>query len=107
MRLPFSGHLVHHLQEIVSIDDLLQVLPDLGKGVQDIAPLGPHQTHSFPIEKDQPEMGKEIEGILKPFLASPCPFCNPFELSEIFGEEGDDLVRLPVIDGIESQSHSL
>ena len=44
-------------------------------------------------------MGKEAEGILKSLPASSRSFCNPFDLSKIFGEEGDDLIRFPVIGG--------
>ena len=54
MGLPFPRHLIDHLQKIVSIDNLLQVLPDPGERGQDIAPLGPHEPHALAIKKDQP-----------------------------------------------------
>ncbi len=44
-------------------------------------------------------MGKKAKGILKSLLASSRPFCDPFNLPKIFGEEGDDLIGLPVMGG--------
>ncbi len=44
-------------------------------------------------------MRKKAKGILKPLPAPPRPFGNPFQLSKILGEEGDDLVGLTVVCG--------
>jgi hypothetical protein len=47
-------------------------------------------------------MGKKAEGILKSLSASSRPFCNPLNLPKIFGEKGDDLIRLPVMGGADN-----
>jgi hypothetical protein len=44
-------------------------------------------------------MREQAKGILKPLPASSRSFRNPSDLSEIFAKEGDDLVRLPIIEG--------
>ena len=67
--------------------------------MEDIATLGPYQTQTFLIKKDEAKMRKEAQGILKSFLAPPRPLCNPLQLAKIFGKEGDDLVGLAVVEG--------
>jgi hypothetical protein len=60
--------------------------------MKDIATFNPHQAHPLSVEKDEPQMGEKAEGILKSPPTSPRSFCNPFHLSEISGEEGDNLI---------------
>lgn len=66
--------------------------------MEKIPVLHPDQTHPFPVKKDETEMGEEAKDILKPFLASSRPLCDPLQFSEIPGAEGDDLIGLPVIE---------
>ena len=79
--------------------DFCQVFPDSRKSMEDVATLRPYQTDSFPVKKDETNMGEQAKGILKSLPASSRSFGNPSDLSEIFAEEGDDLVRLPIIEG--------
>ena len=44
-------------------------------------------------------MRKEAQGILKSLPAPPRPFRYSFQLSEILGEEGDDLIGFSVVEG--------
>jgi hypothetical protein len=43
-------------------------------------------------------MRKETQGILKSLPAPPCSLSNRFQLSEILGEEGNDLIRLSIVE---------
>jgi len=43
-------------------------------------------------------MGEETKGILKSFPTPSRPLCNPLQLSVIFGEEGDNFIRLSIIE---------
>jgi hypothetical protein len=67
--------------------------------MKDVATLCSHQAGSFPVKKDETNMREQAKGILKSLPASSRSFSNRFDLSEIFAEEGDDLVRFPIIEG--------
>ena len=42
-------------------------------------------------------MRKEAKGVLKSFPAPPRSLSNPFQLTEIFGEESHDLIGLSIV----------
>jgi hypothetical protein len=43
-------------------------------------------------------MRKEAKGVLKSLPAPPRSLSNPFQLSKILGEEGNDLIGLPIVE---------
>jgi hypothetical protein len=84
---------------MISEVDFCQIFPDFWEGMKDVTTLYPYETDPFPVKKDQTNMGKQTQSILKSFLAPSRSLGNPFDLSKIFGEEGNDLIRLPIIGG--------
>jgi hypothetical protein len=95
VRLPFSRHLIHQLQEILAVVDSLEMISDFREGIQNITTVHPNQTHALSVKKDETNMGEEAESVLKPPSASPRSLRDPLDLPKIFREEGNDPVGFP------------
>jgi hypothetical protein len=96
VRLPFSRHLIHQLQEILAVVDSLEMISDFREGIQNITTVHPNQPHALSVKKDETNMGEEAESVLKPPSASPGSLRDTLDLPKIFREEGNDPVGFPI-----------